>query len=231
MGYRCEATSVSGFIQQLAVGYVGRGYYFYVIGKVPEGKDPKRVDEKLIEKYGVDVSKTSRSRRKALGLANLQYIRFRDTFVLLSTPGKHEFFLHEASQIHDAREIPIKLFGYALSYRNGHPHVRIEQKKYLELKSFLLGASVHRRREFLEEEFRKLSFEPYAPVRSQLHTILREVNKRRKVAQYEPLPSSCIRTRRRIARPFEERSPDLRTANQWTDSVESALPRLLSEQN
>jgi len=27
-GYRCEATSLEGFIQQLAVGYVSRGYVF-----------------------------------------------------------------------------------------------------------------------------------------------------------------------------------------------------------
>jgi hypothetical protein len=66
MRYRCEATSVSGFIQQLAVGYIGRGYYFYVTGQVPEGKDPRRIDEKLVEKYGIDIGKTARARRKAL---------------------------------------------------------------------------------------------------------------------------------------------------------------------
>ena len=38
--YRYEATSVAGFIQQLAVCYVGRGYWFYVTGTVPEHKDP-----------------------------------------------------------------------------------------------------------------------------------------------------------------------------------------------
>jgi len=41
MKYRCEATSVTGFIQQLAVGYVRHGYFFYVVGQVPEGKDPR----------------------------------------------------------------------------------------------------------------------------------------------------------------------------------------------
>jgi hypothetical protein len=35
MEYRCEATSVAGFIQQLAVAYVGRGYFFYVAGVIP----------------------------------------------------------------------------------------------------------------------------------------------------------------------------------------------------
>src|SRR5689334_3894196 len=66
MQYRCEATSVAGFIQQLAVGYVARGYVFYVVGRVPEEKDPRRLDEKLIHRYGILASKGARARRKAL---------------------------------------------------------------------------------------------------------------------------------------------------------------------
>ena len=44
MAYRCVATSVAGFIQQLAVGYVARGYYFYVTGRIPDHKDPAHTD-------------------------------------------------------------------------------------------------------------------------------------------------------------------------------------------
>lgn len=209
MEYRCEATTERGFIQQLAVGYIGRGYYFYVVGRVPEGKDPRRIDEKLMEKYGVTGSKAIRCRRKAAGLANVQYLRFKDRFAILATHGAHEFFTEEAGQIRDAREIPIKIFGYAISCRNGHPHVRIEQDRYQDLKAYLTELSVHRNREWLEAEFKKIWFEPYAPVRSQLHCILRSVNNRRKLAHFELLPSSCIRTRRRIVKPFHspEREP------------------------
>ena len=207
MQYRCEATSVAGFIQQLAVGYVARGYLFYVVGRVPEGKDPRLLDEKLVAKYGISASKGARCRRKALGFANVQYLRYKDFFVLLATHGKHEFFLHEAGQVQDSREIPIKFCGYAVSYRNGHPHVRIEQQHYLELKAWFIDLSVHRKRDWLEKEFHSLAFEPYAPVRSQLHCILREVNRRRKAAQFELVPSSCLRTRRRIESPFKARMP------------------------
>jgi hypothetical protein len=220
MRYRSEATSVSGFIQQLAVGYVGRGYFFYVVGQVPPGKDPRRVDEKLIEMYGVSGSKASRARRKALGFSNVQYIRFKDRFVLLATPGKHEFFLREVGQIRDAREMPIKLFGYAVSFRAGHPHVRIEQGRYLDLKAYLIDVAVHRNREWLEKLFRSLWYEPYAPVRTQLHCIFREVNRRRKLAQFEPLPPSCIRVRRRIVKPFE---PLARNAEEPYASIEAVV--------
>jgi hypothetical protein len=81
--------------------------------------------------------------------------------------------------------------------------VRIEQGRYLGLKAYLLDISVHRAREPLEAEFGRLPFEPYAPVRSQMFTILREVNRKRALAQYEPLPSSSIRVRRRVLKPFE----------------------------
>ena len=36
MRYRCEVVSVEGFIQQLAVAYVSRGYFFYVTGRIPD---------------------------------------------------------------------------------------------------------------------------------------------------------------------------------------------------
>ncbi len=202
MEYRSEATSVAGFIQQLAVGYVARGYFFYVVGRVPPGKEPRLLDEKLIKKYGITPSKGARARRKALGLANVQYLRFKDRFILLATPGKHEFFLEEAGQVQDAREIPIKFFGYAVSYRGGHPHVRIEQERYLELKAWFGELAIHRKRETIERELQSLGYEPYAPVRSQLHCILREVNRKRKTAQFELVPRSCIRTRRQIVKPF-----------------------------
>jgi hypothetical protein len=203
MDYRCEATSVAGFVQQLAVAYVGHGYFFYVTGEIPERKDPRAVDEKLIAKYGLAIGKTARARRKTVGFANVQYIRYGHSFVLLATAGNHVFFEEERAFIRDARKVPIKFAGYAISYRSGHPHVRIEQRRYLGLKAYLSDVAVHRAKERIEMEFRRLPFEPYAPIRGQLHCILREVNRRRALAQYEPVPSSCIRVRRHVRRPFD----------------------------
>jgi hypothetical protein len=203
MEYRCEATSVVGFIQQLAVAYVGRGYFFYVTGEIPERKDPRAVDRRIIEKYGVSIGKTARSRRKTAGLANIQYLRYRRAFVLLATSGKHSFFEEERTLIRDVREVPIKFGGYAVSYRAGHPHVRIEQRRYLELKAYFGDLATHRSAEKLEAEFRRLPFEPYAPVRGQVFGILREVNRRRQTARFELVSQACLRTRRRILSPFE----------------------------
>ena len=130
MAYRCEAVSVGGFVQQLAVSYLRNGYWFYVAGRVPEGKDPAAVDRKLIERYGIDLSKWARARRKRLGMANLQYLRFRGFFLLLATHGEHQFFTEERAVIRDVRRQPITFAGYAVTHRGGRSHVRIERTEF-----------------------------------------------------------------------------------------------------
>lgn len=209
MTYRCDATSVAGFIQQLAVGYVQHGHFFYTTGHVPERKDPKAVDAKLIERYGLDLSRWARARRKELGRASVQYLRHGRFFVLAATAGRHEFFDEESVQ--DVRRNPIRYGGYSVSYRQGvdrrfHASVRIAPDEYLKLKSFFVGLAVHRSVENLSAEFGRVPFEPYAPIRRQLLNFLRAVNRERKAAGFEPVPVSALRLRRRVVRPFGEES-------------------------
>jgi len=93
---RYVVTSLEGFVQQVATCLLRHGYWFYVMGYVPSGKDPERVYEKLEERYGLDVSKWARARRKRAGFASVQYLRYERTFVLFATKGKHEFFAKES---------------------------------------------------------------------------------------------------------------------------------------
>ena len=39
--YRCEAATAVGFVQQLACSYLLHGYHHYVVGELPEYKDPR----------------------------------------------------------------------------------------------------------------------------------------------------------------------------------------------
>jgi hypothetical protein len=208
--YRYEATSLPGFVQQLAVSYVGHGYFFYVTGWIPGKKPPEAIDRKLIDRYGIAISKWARSRRKRAQEANVQYLRLGRFFVLLATHGSHSFFTEEAGAIRDIRRVPIKVGGYAVSYRGGHPHVRIANDEYNRLKSYLLDLSVRRSSETLAREFFRLPFEPYAPVRRQVLNLHRAVNRARKTAGYELLPMTCLRLRRKPCRPFEPLTPSLR---------------------
>lgn len=202
MQYRCEATSVAGFIQQVAVGYLARGYYFYVPGRVPARKDPHAVDRKLIEKYGVDVSRWERVRRKRFGLANVQYIRHDRFFLLMATHGQHRIFEEEAGQFRDARRVPIRVAGYSVSHRNGRPCVRIEVNEYRLLKAEMLDRGRCASAEYLAERFAALPFLPYKPVRRQLLAILRAVNGARREAGLERVPVAAVPWRRPVVRVF-----------------------------
>lgn len=207
--YPCVAASVEGFIQQLAVSYISNGYFFYVTGQVPEGKDPARVDAKLIERYSVGISKWTRARRKRSGRANIQYIRRDRLFTLVATHGEHEFFQAEGDRVRDLRRVPLKAFGYALSYKRGHAHVRIEREEFKGLKAYFLSRATHRRAEVLEDELRSLPYEPYAPVRRQLLQLLRLVNRARRAAGFGQVSVECLRLRRRIVKPFGDSSDSI----------------------
>lgn len=203
-GYRYEAQTIEGFVQQVAVHYVARGYYFYVSGIVPEGKDALAVAQKLIGKYGIAVSKFVRARRKLVGHANLQLILHGRIFLLLATHGEHPFFEEERTRIRDCREAPIKFASYAISYRGAHANVRIDRETERDLKAFFQEHALWSR-ERLEREFGRLPFAPYAPIRRQILVMFNQVNRRRKESGLEPLPVSCLRLRRKPCKPFEER--------------------------
>jgi hypothetical protein len=210
-----------GFVQQLASNYLPHGYWFYVTGVVPEGKDPRSVDRKLIEKYGIGISRQSRARRKTAGRANLHYLRFERFFVLLATHGQHAFFAEEGNRVRDVRRIPIQFYGYSLSAKKGHfiqkqsmdeppmrdsryrVRVQIARDRYRELKSYFQEMSTRHSVEIVSRELWCVPFEPYAPVRRQMHNILRVLNKRRYAAGLVRLAPSVLRYHRRIVRPFE----------------------------
>ena len=207
--YHCEATTVEGFVQQLAARYVNNAYRYYASGYVREGKDPREVDAKLIAKYRIDISKWDRHRRKRSGSANVQYLRYRRAFLILATGpyGKHPFFEGE-SEILDAREIPIKFSGYAISYTEARVWVRIDRPVLKNFRAYLLDIATKRTASELVEEFRALPFEPYRPVRYQLFRLLEEVNlKRRGTGGLALVPDRAVRKFRKICRPFE-REPE-----------------------
>lgn len=209
MKYRCVATSVAGFVQQLAVAYLAHGYWFYVTGVVPPGKDPLTVDRKIIAQYGIDVSKFTRCRRKRAGLANVQYLRHDRFFVILATHGEHPFFAAEANEIRDARRQPVQFHGYSIGFRQAchggtsHASVRIAQRGYRKLKRRFEEMALVLEVEELCRELRSLEFEPYAPVRDQLRGILRAINRRRLASGLETLPREAVGWRRTPVKPFE----------------------------
>ncbi len=215
MQYRCVASSPEGLVQQVAVSYLRHGYWFYVTGWIKPGKNPEQIDRKLIDKYQIAIGERERTARKRRGLANMQYVRYRNWFLLLATEGHHPFKQHERKQIRDCRRFPIKFEGYSISYRRSgltpqgggppkwHACVRIDVPTYKQLKALFEERACHRSPENLAADFARVPYARYAPVRRQLLTILRTVNARRAQMGFQPVPHSALRLRRQIVMPFE----------------------------
>lgn len=216
MQYRAVTTSVEGFVQQIACCYLRHGYWFYVKGRVPDGKRAESIDQKLINKYRINVSESTRARRKKAGRSNLQYIRHESTFVILATKGEHRFFDEESNVIRDIRRVPIRYAGYSISYKPGgrnkdgsnddrwHAHVEIDRDQYLDLRAWFSERALRDSPDRLVKAFYELPIAPYAPVRRQMLMLLREVNRVRKVAGRKQLPHEILPLRRRVIRPFEK---------------------------
>jgi len=200
--YRYEATTVEGFVQQLAVCYFSNRYWFYVLGEVPAGKDPRAVDDKILARYEVCQSKWAKARASQKGRAKVQYLRYRTTFAIVATHGDHPLFQLERENMRDARERPVQFYGYSIGYKDGHPHVRIASPQYRELAEAFLTAALTSKADVLAARFKALPFEPYGPVKVQLRRLVTRVNEIRRAAGLSRVDTSVLRSKRRTIRPF-----------------------------
>ena len=205
-------TSREALVQVIATNLFTAGYRYYIVGRIPDGKDPQQVDAKLRAKYDLGLSRWQRARRKRAGNASVRYLRHGRLFVMLATEGKHRWFEEERSQIRDARRVPLKVAGYSISLcgkgtgkgRSAYRvRVALRRSTYNDLKAYFLELAKHRSVDNLRQELWSLPFEPYSGVRRQIVGIVRAVNRERKRAGFERIPYSAIRFNRRIVKPFE----------------------------
>ena len=85
-----QSPSIDAFFERV-VHLANRGYYRFFTGEIPEHANAYGVDAKLTGKYCLrKISKASRARRKARGLANLYYFRHDRFFIVMATKGEIE---------------------------------------------------------------------------------------------------------------------------------------------
>ena len=158
----------------------------------------RRSTRKLIDKYGIDVSESTRARRKKAGRSNLQYIRHESN---VRYSGHEEVNIaslrKKPTSIRDIRRVPIRYAGYSISYKPGgrkkdgsnddrwHAHVEIDRDQYLDLRAWFSERALRDSPNQLAKAFYELPIAPYAPVRRQMLLMLREVNRVRKVSLEE----------------------------------------------
>lgn len=199
--YQVEARDVGTFLGQV-VRYVSSGHYFYIRCVIPERKDPRAVDDKLIELYGIARKNWQRKRRYLRDRAGIHYLRCRRLFVVVLSKGRHDaFYRDHASQVCDIRRTALKAFGYSIRYtysqvdRRQRVFVRLDRKTYRELKSHMLSICTwecFRDCERMEREFKRLNFEFYSPVYQQVYSVLKAVNLARRKRGFEPIGFQCI---------------------------------------
>ena len=135
-----------------------------------------------------------------------------------------------------AGETPIRIGHYSLSYRRGgrtrrgekdprwHSHVQIDWEHYKALKAMFVGLATRRSVGQLIKMFYYFPFEPYAPVRRQVGTIWRKVNRCRKRAGLDQIPKEVLPMRRRPVKPFGQNPiQNLRSLSSfWSEFEEAA---------
>lgn len=86
VNYLCNSWQ---FLLQQLVYQIGKGYYFYHVGVIPDNKFDKRfqIDQKIVKKYNIDLSKYQRARRKRNDIVNFYYLRWKNVFIILHTKG------------------------------------------------------------------------------------------------------------------------------------------------
>lgn len=229
--YEYIATSRIGFVQQVVQNYVRYGYVYHKSFEIPEGKDPRVIDERILNKY--DIRKTDAQRyynKNVLKQGNIQYIRFGNSALLLGTKGPHKW-KDKDPRVGEGRDIldcsrgePIYFQGYSIYYQRGQhvPYrckknkqgpkekdtgmrvrVQICREAYRELKWDFLELARKRRDDWLAGKFMRVPFEPYGPVFKQLNEIRFAVNqKRKRMGAKANICVKVLRTHQHKVKPF-----------------------------
>lgn len=159
--------------------YLRYGYVRYAVRTIPEGKQLPEIDAKLLNYYDVTYRHHVRTQRKKKGLANVIYIRFERTFILMATEGIHPAF--DAIVSHTFHDTPLYFSGYAIGLRATKAHVIIEPKRFKRLRAVSNKIALHPQ-DRVTTYLRTLSPFRFRGVNEQRWKLFRAVNKKRKKA-------------------------------------------------
>ncbi len=207
--YPCVASSPLAFINQLAYAYIDYGYRFYVTGVVPKRLTPSELDARLIEKFGLDITRDQRSRQRACGDGSIHYLRYERFWVLISTPAKNgnPFFIQNTEPKtgqrlwQDVWKRAITFHGYAIRAPAGELLIQMDRHEFKRLKNELLElakfVSAERLTTFIRQQFR---YEQYPSVQEQLYRLVETLNQRLKRSGLGRIEFSQLKRGRKVAR-------------------------------
>ncbi len=213
--YRYEVKNIDGFLSQVVRYVACGGHYFYIRVRVPEGKDPQAVAEKLLDRYNIRRKRWQRKRRHLKETASIHLLQYREIIVIMLSKGEHKtFYADHQSQVRDFRRTALQVFGYSIRYtfseieKRRKVFIRLDNETYRKVKAHMLTIAVWNSycdKTRLEREFQRLPYQPYVPVYAQLCSSARRVNRERRRRGFGAIDLSCIRNRRRLGTVFVER--------------------------
>jgi hypothetical protein len=171
--------SFGDFLRRIAFDYVRYGYHRYVVRTIPDGKELRSIDEKLCRTYGVTSCRTKRMRMRQQGLATIQYLRWRQTFVLLATAGHHKAFHRLKS--YDIKESPLHLGSYSIGLRGSVVSIQVAHRVWSQMVREVCRIELEGQKK-VEHALASLPFYQFPGVLRQKWKLLQEVNRRRKSA-------------------------------------------------
>lgn len=180
MGFqRFVATTPGHLVRKVAIDYLRFGYWRYKQLEIPQEKDPCLVDDKLIDFYDITTCGMKRLRRRQKGLANVVFVRFRHSFILLATEGEHPAFNQLKS--YDLRFVPLHFCGYSVGAVNHKPCICICRLEWEKIKYRFGKIGLHNRGD-VERKLNALPYYNFPGVRKQKIQLVNQVNRRRKKA-------------------------------------------------
>ena len=181
---RCETPTFGDFLYRIVLGGFHFRYFRYAVRNIPAGKDLHALDMKLIDTYGITSCRMRRLRQRRAGNASMQYIRYRSTFILMATDGKHPMF--ERIRSFDVREAPLHIGNYAIGCVGSRISVRVDKSTWKKVKAYHLAQAL-RDSATVEEKLHSLPYYQFPGVKVQVKELQSAINTRRRQAGLVPV--------------------------------------------
>jgi hypothetical protein len=184
MPHQYEVKTLHHFLRRVAIDYLRYRYFRYALREIPVDKDPLRIDEKILSVYSVTRCRTTRMRQRAKQLANVQYVRWKRSFLLLATEGNHPAF--DRIRSYDFRTTPLHFHGYSIGVLQKKPCIMVCRKEWEQVKERFLKIGLHAKSE-VERKLNILPYYHFPGVVRQQRALTAALNQRRKQAGLKPI--------------------------------------------
>ena len=178
-------------------------------GVVPDRLTASELDARLIEKFGLDISRDRRSDQRATGNGSIHYLRHDRFWVLISTPARNgnRFFTENTEPKtgehlwHDVWARAIMFHGYAIRVPAGKLLIKVERHEFKRLKNELLELAKFVSGERLTGILcQRFHYEQYPGVQEQLYRLVECLNQRLKRSGLGRIEFSQLKRGRRALR-------------------------------